>query len=711
MQIRGNTQIMPGTIDNNQLSATAAIATSKLAEGSELLKRNGSVALTGDLNGGGKKLTNFALATADTDVPNWGQVQATANGLQLKAAVRAASVAGGNVVITTGGLLTIDGVQLVAGDRVLLKDQTLPKENGIYVAAAGAWTRATDADGIPAPNSEVKPGMFCFVTEGTVNNDTGWVLSTNGDITVGTTDLAFVQFSAAGVLTAGAALQKVGNQINVVVKEAIKIDGNALTVQTDGASLAVSAAGLKVADGGVTNAMLAGSIATSKLTDGAELIKRDGSVAFTGDVAVGGHKVTGVAAGTADTDAVNKKQLTDSIAAIDVSSQIAPIQAEIDAIEAGAGLGTDGSYTADQTTNYLQAATSLKDADKLLDAKIKVLETNVGGADVSALQAELDATQTGAGLGADGHYTADATTNYLKTATSLVDADKKLDAQVKTNSDAIAANLAEIDAIETGAGLSGTGAYVADNTTNYIKTATSLFDADKKLDVQVKANTDAIALKASQTEVDAIETGAGLGTDGSYTADATTTYLKTATSLKDADKKLDTALTSHQTEIDAIETGAGLSAAGAYVADNTTNYLKTATSLFDADKKLDAQVKTNTDAIAGKIDKTSINTDGTFTTVSDVDVPSTQAVKTYLAGQVADNAVGFVDYEVPAGTIDGTNATFTLAGVANPPESVHIYINGLRTPVSSVTPGASNTTVVLAAAPSTGDVIASDYRI
>ena len=109
----------------------------------------------------------------------------------------------------------IDGVTLVAGDRVLLKDQSTASENGIYVAVAsgaGAAPRATDAD----TSAEVTTGMFTFVSEGTVNADNGFVLTTNDTITLGTTNLTFVQFSGAGQITAGAGLTKSGNTLDVV---------------------------------------------------------------------------------------------------------------------------------------------------------------------------------------------------------------------------------------------------------------------------------------------------------------------------------------------------------------------------------------------------------------------------------------------------------------------------------------------------------------
>lgn len=89
---------------------------------------------------------------------------------------------------------TIDGVVLVAGDRVLVKDQAAPAENGVYVvAASGAPSRATDFDA----SADVTEGAFLFVREGTANADTGWQLTTNAPITIGVTSLSFSQFTVS----------------------------------------------------------------------------------------------------------------------------------------------------------------------------------------------------------------------------------------------------------------------------------------------------------------------------------------------------------------------------------------------------------------------------------------------------------------------------------------------------------------------------------
>jgi len=137
-------------------------------------------------------------------------VDAVKVGLDFKDSVRVASTA--NVTVSGPGS-AIDGITLTSGDRVLLKDQSTGSENGIYIfnGSASAMTRATDADA----NAEVTSGMFTFVEEGTVNADNGFVLTTDGSITVGSTSLSFVQFSGAGQITAGDGMSKTGNTLDV----------------------------------------------------------------------------------------------------------------------------------------------------------------------------------------------------------------------------------------------------------------------------------------------------------------------------------------------------------------------------------------------------------------------------------------------------------------------------------------------------------------
>ena len=154
-----------------------------------------------------QKLTNLATPTADTDAATKGYVDSVVNGTDWKQSVRAATTA--NIVLS--GLQTIDGITLVANDRVLVKDQSTAAQNGLYTAQSGAWVRTTDADGA----NEVTAGMAVMVTEGTLNADSQWRLTTNDPITIGTTALAFAQIGAGSSYTGGAGISVSGNTISV----------------------------------------------------------------------------------------------------------------------------------------------------------------------------------------------------------------------------------------------------------------------------------------------------------------------------------------------------------------------------------------------------------------------------------------------------------------------------------------------------------------
>lgn len=118
--------------------------------------------------------------------------------LDSKQSVKVATTA--NIALT--GLPTLDGIALVAGDRVLVKNQTAAKDNGLYVAAAGAWARAADADGSP----EVTSALLVSVEQGTTQADTSWQLVTDGAIVLGTTALTFQNSTQVFIQNALAAL-------------------------------------------------------------------------------------------------------------------------------------------------------------------------------------------------------------------------------------------------------------------------------------------------------------------------------------------------------------------------------------------------------------------------------------------------------------------------------------------------------------------------
>lgn len=98
--------------------------------------------------------------------------------------------------ITLNGLQTIDGVALLAGARVLVKNQAAAKDNGLYQVGASAWVRSSDAN----TDAKVTPGLLVLVEKGTVNGDSGWQLVTDATITLGVTALAFeMAFGRTGV--------------------------------------------------------------------------------------------------------------------------------------------------------------------------------------------------------------------------------------------------------------------------------------------------------------------------------------------------------------------------------------------------------------------------------------------------------------------------------------------------------------------------------
>ena len=211
------------SVDTNTISTTNS-------NGDLILSPNGTGTVT--VPSGYKNRSGFGA----NSLVSKEYVDAVKVGLDFKDSVRVASTA--NVTISGPGA-AIDGVTLSSGDRVLLKDQSTASQNGIYVfnGAASAMTRATDADA----DAEVTSGMFVFVEAGTVNADNGFVLTTDGTITVGSTSLAFAQFSGAGQITAGDALTKTGNQLDVnddnvtleVNSDALRIKGITATAVGD----------------------------------------------------------------------------------------------------------------------------------------------------------------------------------------------------------------------------------------------------------------------------------------------------------------------------------------------------------------------------------------------------------------------------------------------------------------------------------------------
>lgn len=161
---------------------------------------DGKLSLSGGTMTGA--LTLSGAPSADLHAATKAYVDNVVSGLNFHNPVKAATTAN----ITLSGPQTVDGVSLVAGDRVLVKDQTNQTENGIYVVASLAWSRAADADN--TPSGELAGGDFVFVLNGTVNAGFGFVCSNTSAITIGTTNITYVPFNAGQTVIAGNGLQE-----------------------------------------------------------------------------------------------------------------------------------------------------------------------------------------------------------------------------------------------------------------------------------------------------------------------------------------------------------------------------------------------------------------------------------------------------------------------------------------------------------------------
>jgi len=256
--------------------------------------------------------------------------------------------------------------------------------------------------------------------------------------------------------------------------------------------------------------------------------------------------------GTIDNAKIDKIDNTESIAELNDLTDVT-----ITSQASGEVLRYDGSAWVNATLTTSDVSGVATDADlTTLEGRVTTNEgditalegrvtTNEG--DITAVELELGTTQSGAGLNSNGTYTPDPTANYISAASTLKNADSLLDDQVKVNADAISAAQTEINAIETGAGLSSSGVYIPDPTADYISAASSLKNADSLLDDKLKETRDLVDNlgSSSVSSVNSISPVAGDVTVGGADIDSAhtaTNYTATSADLDGHLAGVDTAL-------------------------------------------------------------------------------------------------------------------------------------------------------------------------
>jgi len=343
--------------------------------------------MTGTLAMGTNVITITNAPVADTQVANKAYVDSLVNGLSWKNPAEVATTA--NVSLT--GEQTIDGI-LTSTSRILVKDQTAPAENGIYVTAAGAWTRATDMDAAAEfTNATI------FVNTGTTQADTSWT-QVNTVATVDTDAVSFVQQNGASGVVAGAGLGKTGNTLNVnmgagiieLPSDEVGLDfhtgGGIYTsatvggvddtttnaqvgIRIDGTTLSLSSAGIKVPLSGITETEIASTALGNGIQGGS------GTVLSLDLVAGSGLAFTGI---ELDLVSVPNSALANSSITLAADSGVAEVVSlgQTLTVAGGTNIASVVSATDTVTLNWSAALTDLSDVIITAAATNDVIQFN-----------------------------------------------------------------------------------------------------------------------------------------------------------------------------------------------------------------------------------------------------------------------------------------------------------------------------------------------
>lgn len=327
--------------------------------------------MSGAIAMGTNRITGLGDPVNAQDAATKIYVDNAVQGLDAKASARVATTAN----ITLSGTQTIDGVAVIAGDRVLVKDQSTQADNGIYVVAAGSWSRSADAN-----TWDELVHAFIFVEAGTAGANNGYVCTVAAGGTLGSTAVTWVQFSGAGQVIAGTGMTKTGNTLNVNTASSSRIVAGAdeLDLATTGVtagtyrSITVDQWGRATAGTnpttisgyGITDAYTKTEVDTAL---GLKLSLSGGTMS--GALAMGSNKITGMADPTSNQDAATKFYV-DSILGSATSAAASASAAATSATNA-ANSATSASGSATSAANSATAAAASYDEfdDRYLGSK------------------------------------------------------------------------------------------------------------------------------------------------------------------------------------------------------------------------------------------------------------------------------------------------------------------------------------------------------